>query len=113
MAGNLKLELAQFREVEDFARLGLSLDDATKLLLDKGSRLTNLLVQGRYKPMFIYKQILLLYAALNDYLIFVETSAVSVYENYYFYVLLNSVFDLPLSRSLSKELNEKIVNFFV
>jgi F-type H+-transporting ATPase subunit alpha len=113
MAGNLKLELAQFREVEDFARLGLSLDDATKLLIDKGSRLTNLLVQGRFKPMFIYKQILLLYAALNDYLTFVETSAVNIYENYYFYVLLNSVFDLPLSRSLSKELNEKIVNFFV
>jgi len=113
MAGNLKLELAQFREVEDFARLGLSLDDATKLLLDKGLRLTNLLVQNRYKPMFIYKQILLLYSALNDYLTFISTAAVNLYEHYYFFVLTASIFDLPLARSLYKELNEKIVNFFV
>jgi F0F1-type ATP synthase alpha subunit len=45
MAGSLKLELAQFREVEGFTKLGFSLDDATKQLIDRGSRLTRLLVQ--------------------------------------------------------------------
>jgi len=52
MAGNLKLELAQFREVEGFTKLGLTLDDATKQLIDRGSRLTNVLVQGRFFSYF-------------------------------------------------------------
>jgi len=45
MAGSLKLELAQYREVEGFTKLGFTLDDATKQLIDRGARLTRLLVQ--------------------------------------------------------------------
>jgi len=68
MAGSLKLELAQFREVEGFTKLGFVLDEATKQLVDRGVRLTRLLVQNRYKPVSMDKQILFLYAALNGYL---------------------------------------------
>jgi F-type H+-transporting ATPase subunit alpha len=68
MAGSLKLELAQFREVEGFTKLGFVLDDATKQLVDRGIRLTRLLVQSRYSPVSMDKQILFLYAALNGYL---------------------------------------------
>jgi len=68
MAGSLKLELAHFREVEGFTKLGFVLDDATKQLIDRGVRLTRLLVQGRFKPVSMDKQILFLYAALNGYL---------------------------------------------
>jgi F-type H+-transporting ATPase subunit alpha len=68
MAGTLKLELAQFREVEGFIKLGFELDDATKQLVDRGMRLTRLLIQKRYKPLSIDKQILFLYAALKGYL---------------------------------------------
>lgn len=68
MAGTLKLELAQFREVEGFIKLGFELDDATKQLVDRGQRLTRLLIQKRYKPLSIDKQILFLYAALKGYL---------------------------------------------
>ena len=68
MAGSLKLELAQFREVEGFSKLGFVLDDATKQLVDRGIRLTRLLVQNRYRPVAMHKQILFLYAALNGYL---------------------------------------------
>jgi F-type H+/Na+-transporting ATPase subunit alpha len=50
LAGNLKLELAQFREVEDFTKLGFALDDATKRLVDKGTKLTRALVQNRFAP---------------------------------------------------------------
>jgi F-type H+-transporting ATPase subunit alpha len=113
MAGNLKLELAQFREVEDFTRLGFSLDDATKLLIEKGSRLTYILVQNRFNPIFIYKQILLLYAALNGYLNPILINFINFYENYCFFLLEESIFNLPLSKSLAKEFNEKIVNFFI
>jgi len=68
MAGSLKLELAQFREVEGFTKLGFVLDDATKQLVDRGVRLTRLLVQNRYRPVSMDKQILFLYAALKGYL---------------------------------------------
>lgn len=68
MAGKLKLELAQFREVEGFAKLGFALDDATKQLIERGERLTRLLVQPRYKPVSMDKQILFLYASLKGYL---------------------------------------------
>jgi len=56
MAGNLKLELAQYREVEDFTKLGFVLDEATKRLIDRGEKLTKLLVQNRYEPIDIVDQ---------------------------------------------------------
>jgi len=56
MAGNLKLELAQYREVEDFTKLGFVLDDATKRLVDRGEKLTQLLIQDRYQPIDIVNQ---------------------------------------------------------
>jgi F-type H+-transporting ATPase subunit alpha len=80
MAGTLKLELAQFREVEGFTKLGLVLDDATKQLVDRGSRLTKLLVQKRYVPVHISEQILLLFAALNGYLENVPSEMIHIFE---------------------------------
>jgi F-type H+-transporting ATPase subunit alpha len=68
MAGSLKLELAQFREVEGFTKLGFVLDEATKQLVDRGARLTKLLVQNRFSPVSMDKQILFLFSALNGYL---------------------------------------------
>jgi F0F1-type ATP synthase alpha subunit len=68
MAGTLKLELAQFREVEGFTKLGFALDDATKQLVDRGVRLTQLLVQKRFLPVSMDKQILFLFAALKGFL---------------------------------------------
>jgi len=56
LAGSLKLELAQFREVEDFTKLGFVLDDATKRLVDRGEKLTRLLIQDRYNPIRIIDQ---------------------------------------------------------
>lgn len=68
MGGSLKLELAQFREVEGFTKLGFEIDDATKLLIDRGLKLTRLLTQDRHLPVSMDKQILFLYAALKGYL---------------------------------------------
>jgi len=67
LAGSLKLELAQYREVEGFTKLGFTLDDATKQLIDRGSKLTKLLVQNRFNPVQMDKQILFLYTALNGF----------------------------------------------
>lgn len=68
MAGSLKLELAQFREVEGFTKLGFVLDDATTQLIQRGVRLTRLLIQNNFNPVSMDKQILFLYAALKGYL---------------------------------------------
>jgi len=101
MAGTLKLELAQFREVEGFTKLGLVLDDATKNLVDKGSKLTSLLIQKRYAPLQIFEQILLLFASLNDFLKRVSANHINLFEIEFLNFFRNSIYYYPISRSLS------------
>jgi F-type H+-transporting ATPase subunit alpha len=63
----LKLELAQYREMEEFARLGLSLDEASVNLLEKGRRLVQLLNQPHSNPINMIAQIVLLFGGLNGF----------------------------------------------
>src|SRR5689334_19361062 len=65
LAGSLKLELAQYREMEEFARLGLSLDEASILLLEKGRRLVQLLNQPHSNPINMICQVVILFGGLN------------------------------------------------
>jgi len=113
MAGNLKLELAQYREVEDFTKLGFVLDDATKRLVDRGEKLTQLLIQDRYQPIDIVNQTIFLYAALNGYLDGIPVSYVSLYEKELFAFLENSIFSYPLNVSLRESLDEEILDFLL
>jgi len=109
MAGNLKLELAQFREVEDFAKLGLSLDDATKLLIERGSRLTKILIQNRFDPIYIYKQILILFSSLNGYVDTISVTFTNKFEEMLYANLNTNIYDFPFSKVLDKELDEDLV----
>ena len=68
VAGTLKLELAQYREVAAFAQFGSDLDAATQYLLNRGARLTEMLKQGQFQPMPIEKQVVVVYAATKGYL---------------------------------------------
>lgn len=68
IAGPLKLELAQYREVKDFVKFGSDLDDKTLELIKRGKLLTNLLKQKRFTPVSVEKQVLSLFAALEGYL---------------------------------------------
>lgn len=68
IAGSLKLELAQFREIEEFSKFGSSVDEATKRLLSRGQRLVQLLVQPALNPMKIENQILSIYCGVNGFL---------------------------------------------
>ncbi len=65
VAGSLKLELAQYRELAAFAQFGSDLDKATQEVLARGSRLTELLKQGQYEPLTVSRQVLQLYAGTN------------------------------------------------
>jgi F-type H+-transporting ATPase subunit alpha len=67
VAGTLRLDLAQFRELQAFAQFGSDLDKATQAQLARGQRLTEILKQPQYKPMDVEKQVLVIWAATNGY----------------------------------------------
>lgn len=67
VAGSLKLDLAQYRELEAFAKFGSDLDKATQRTLAKGARLVELLKQGQYAPVPVEKQVLSVYVGTNNY----------------------------------------------
>ena len=68
VAGSIKLELAQFREMEAFSQFGSDLDAATQKLLGRGQRLTELLKQGQYSPLVVEEQVVVIYAGVRGYL---------------------------------------------
>jgi len=80
VAGSLKLELAQYRELQAFAQFGSDLDPATKATLDHGERLTELLKQSQYSPLTVTQQVLSLFAAKNKFLRDIEVANVQEYE---------------------------------
>src|SRR5947207_2004262 len=67
VAGSLRLDLAQYRELAAFAQFGSDLDKATQAQLARGERLTEILKQPQYQPMDVEKQVLVIWAATNGY----------------------------------------------
>ncbi len=80
VAGKLKLDLAQFRELAAFAQFGSDLDKATREQLDRGQRLTELLKQPQFEPMRLDRQVMILYAATNGYIDDVPVEKVRAFE---------------------------------
>jgi len=81
VAGRLRLELAQYRELAAFAQFGTTeLDKSTRAQLERGQRLTEILKQSQYVPMSLEKQVMILYAAINGYLDDVVTDKVTAFE---------------------------------
>jgi F-type H+-transporting ATPase subunit alpha len=80
VAGRLRLEMAQYREMAAFAKFGSDLDKATQALLARGSRLTELFKQGQYVPIPVEKQVVLLYAAANGFIDAYPESSLKKYE---------------------------------
>ena len=68
VAGRLRLDLAQYRELQAFAQFGSDLDKATKAQLNRGARLMELLKQGQYKPLTVGKQVVIIYAGTTGHL---------------------------------------------
>ena len=68
VAGTIKLELAQYREMAAFAQFASDMDASTRKLLDRGSRLTELLKQAQYSPMPVEEQVVSIFAGVNGYL---------------------------------------------
>jgi F-type H+-transporting ATPase subunit alpha len=80
VAGTLRLDLAQYRELEAFAKFGSDLDKATQQMLRRGQRLVELLKQGQYQPMPVEEQVVSLYAGTNGYLDTIPVEQVRRFE---------------------------------
>ncbi len=82
VAGSIKLELAQYREMAAFAQFGSDLDASTQKLLNRGSRLTELLKQGQYQPMSVEEQVLVIFSGVNGYLDDLDKDKVGEFESF-------------------------------
>ena len=80
VAGSIKLELAQYREMAAFAQFGSDLDASTQKLLNRGSKLTELLKQNQYSPMTVAEQVVVIYAGVKGYLDSIDTSEIGPFE---------------------------------
>ena len=80
VAGSLRLDLAQYRELAAFAQFGSDLDKATHNQLNRGRRLVEVLKQPQYQPLPVEKQVIIIFAANNGYLDSVPVESVRDYE---------------------------------
>jgi proton translocating ATP synthase F1 alpha subunit len=113
VAGSLKLELAQYREVAAFAQFGSDLDAATQYLLNRGARLTEMLKQGQFQPMTIEQQVVIVYAATRGYLDKIDVSDIPAFEQAVLNEITKDILDaIREQKVLSKDLDAKLKQFF-
>ena len=119
VSGTLRLELAQYRELAAFSQFGSDLDNDSKKRLEKGMRLTEILKQDQYKPMDVEKQIMILYAAVNDFLSDIEVKDIKKFEKEFFEyadthyreLMKNILKEKTLTPEIKSSLEEAIVEF--
>jgi len=109
VAGPLKLDLAQYRELESFAKFGSDLDKQTQQQLRRGARLTEILKQKQFVPLPIEKQVALIWTATNGYLDALDVDILASYEKEYFEFLDNNYVELQKLINQKKELNDEVV----
>jgi F-type H+-transporting ATPase subunit alpha len=119
VAGKIKGELAQYREMAAFAQFGSDLDATTQRLLNRGSRLTELLKQPQFSPLKMEEQVAVIYAGVNGYLDNLPLNRVRAFEDGLLSLLRGKHADLldaiRASKDLSSEseakLKDVVVNF--
>jgi F-type H+-transporting ATPase subunit alpha len=117
VAGSIKLELAQYREMEAFSQFASDLDASTQKLLQRGARLTELLKQPQYSPLTVEEQVVVLFAGMKGYLDGIAVNRVGPFEQ----GLLRDVRaggqgkaiieEIKTAKALSKELEAKIHDY--
>jgi len=119
VAGSMKLELAQYREVAAFAQFGSDLDAATQQLLNRGVRLTELLKQGQYVPIAIEEQVAVIYSGVKGHLDKLDPSKITKFEHEFLKYIRASQRDLlntiategKITEQTDAELKKIILNF--
>jgi F-type H+-transporting ATPase subunit alpha len=108
VAGSLRLDLAQYRELAAFAQFGSDLDKATLSQLNRGRRLVEVLKQPQYQPLPVEKQVIIIYAATNGFLDSVEVERVSAYETELFAFLDSRRAQLLSGLAEKKQIDDSI-----
>jgi len=116
VAGTIKLELAQYREMAAFAQFASDLDASTRKQLDRGVRLTELLKQDQYSPLTVPEQVVLIFSGVNGYLDTIEVSDILKFEQEALVTMKEKYPDILESinkeKELTKENTEKLKSFF-
>jgi F-type H+-transporting ATPase subunit alpha len=106
VAGRLRIELAQYRELEAFSKFGSDLDKATLAQLRRGSRLVELLKQGQYSPMSVNKQVVGIFAGTNGFLDEIPLEQVGRFETEFHEMMELKHADILTTIAETKDLNE-------
>jgi len=107
VAGKIKGELAQYREMAAFAQFGSDLDASTQQLLNRGSRLTELLKQPQFSPLKMEEQVAVIYAGVNGYLDKLPVSKIRAFEDSLLSTLRTKHQDLLNAIATSKDLSDE------
>ncbi|MGJ0846926.1 F0F1 ATP synthase subunit alpha [Tissierella praeacuta] len=113
VAGRIKLELAQYRELAAFAQFGSELDKETKSILDQGARMLEILKQPQYSPVPVEHQVIILYAALNKHLSDIAVNKISTFEREFLKFVDNNYPDIIESIKTTKDLTDENVERIV
>jgi F-type H+-transporting ATPase subunit alpha len=106
VAGKIKGELAQYREMAAFAQFGSDLDATTQRLLNRGARLTELLKQPQFSPLKMEEQVVVIYAGVNGYLDAIPVNRVRAFEQGLLSALRNQNADILNNIRDSRDLSD-------
>ena len=108
VAGSIKLELAQYREMAAFAQFGSDLDASTQRLLNRGSKLTELLKQNQYSPLSVAEQVISVFSGVNGYLDDIDLGEIKSFESDLIDIMRSSHQDIINSINESGNLDDDI-----
>ena len=113
IAGPIRIELAQYRELAAFSQFGSDLDADTKRQLDQGERIREILKQGQYAPLPVWYQVIIIYAATKQYLLDIPVEDILNFEKGLFDFVDTKYPDIPAAirddRDISEETEKKLV----
>ncbi|MBQ7636085.1 MAG: F0F1 ATP synthase subunit alpha, partial [Lachnospiraceae bacterium] len=107
ISGPIRIELAQYRELAAFAQFGSDLDADTKEKLEQGARIKQVLKQPQYKPMPVEKQIIIIYAAVNKYLLDIAVDRVQDFERELFEFIDTKYPEIPANIKTEKVISDE------
>ncbi len=110
VAGTLKLDLAQYRELASFSQFGSDLDKATQSQLDRGIRLVEILKQPQYQPMSMAQEVVVLYAGVRGFTDKYPVESIKDYENQLLSFVESKHSDLMAEIEEKKELSPELDN---
>jgi len=112
VAGRLRLEMAQFRELAAFVQFGSDLDKTTLAIIERGKRLTEILKQPQYEPMPLEEQVMVIFAGTNGYLDAIPVERVRQWEKEFLRFMATNYpevgRDIAERKEITKETEEKL-----